>query len=59
MSEPRRPLAGRRIAEVLATSTGGVVLVVAAVVMMGTSRGPLRAAASGLRGSSASEVTGV
>jgi putative peptidoglycan lipid II flippase len=38
---------------------GGVVLLVAAAVMMGTCRGPLRAAVSGLRGSSSAEVAGV
>jgi putative peptidoglycan lipid II flippase len=35
---------------------GGVVLLVAAAVMMGTSRRPLRAAVSGLRGSGEAEV---
>ena len=38
---------------------GGVVLVVAAVVMMGTSRRPLLAAVAGLRGSGQQEVAGV
>jgi len=38
---------------------GGVVLVVAAAVMMGTSRAPLLAAVAGLRGSSRTEVAGV
>jgi putative peptidoglycan lipid II flippase len=38
---------------------GGVVLVVAVAVMMGTSRRPLLAAVAGLRGSASEEVAGV
>jgi putative peptidoglycan lipid II flippase len=40
-------------------AAGGVVLAVAAAVMMGTARGPLRAAVAGLRGPSRTEVAGV
>jgi putative peptidoglycan lipid II flippase len=53
------PEGGVPAAIAIGVLTGGVVLLVAAVVMMGTCRGPLRAAVSGLRGSSSAEVAGV
>ncbi|WP_369141175.1 murein biosynthesis integral membrane protein MurJ [Modestobacter versicolor] len=43
----------------IGVAAGAVVLVVAAAVMMGTSRGPLLAAVSGLRRSGSQEVAGV
>ena len=55
------PVPGGGVGAAVATgvATGGVVLVVAAAVMMGTSRRPLLAAVAGLRGSSEAEVAHV
>jgi putative peptidoglycan lipid II flippase len=53
------PDGGMAAAIGIGVGSAGVVLVVAAAVMMGTSRKPLLAAVAGMRGPSEAEVAGV